>query len=228
MIQGIVIQGPTNYYKEVAPIYKDISNVVWSTWEDEPTENIEFINQYIPVILCQKPDFSGFLNINMQTVSTSKGIDYLKKQGITEILKTRGDIIITNLNIFLEKLKGKEMAFLAIAKEGARTDLYYELVYPHYSHDYPVDLVLYGSVENLNNTFNFTINEHTPIPPEALIAYSFLEGKNKEFKLTYQHFIDNGVYFFLNDCVKNNIELKWIKHNYGNLVEWHNTDNYEF
>lgn len=227
-MQGIVIQGPTNYYKEIVPIYKDIPNVVWSTWEDEPVENIEFINQHMSVVLCQKPDFPGFLNVNMQTISTSKGTDYLKKQGVTEILKTRGDIIITNLSIFLDKLKGKEMAFLAIAKEGARKDLYYELVYPHYSHNYPVDLVLYGSTENVSSAFNFTINEHVLIPPEALIAYSFLEGKNIEFKLTYQHFINNNVYFFLNDCIENNIELKWIKHNYGNLVEWHNTSNYDF
>jgi hypothetical protein len=228
-MQGIVIQGPTNYCKEVAPIYKDIPNVVWSTWEDEPLENIEYIKQHMDVVLCKKPSFPGYLNINMQTVSTLEGIKYLQKKGVTEILKTRGDIIITNLNIFLEKLKTKKMAFLAIAKEGARRDLYYELIYPHYSHDYPVDLVLYGFIENINNAFNFNINEYIPIPPEALIAYNFLEGKNKEFKLNYQHFINNNVYFFLNDCVEHNIKLKWIKHNYGNLVEWHNNKvNYDF
>jgi hypothetical protein len=221
-MQGIVIQGPTNYYKKIVPLYKETPNVVWSTWEDEPIENINFIKQYLPVILTPKPNFSGCLNINLQTISTIAGVKYLQEKGITEILKTRGDIIITNLNIFLNLLKGKEIAFLAIAKEGARTDLYYELIYPHYSHDYPVDLVLYGSSENVSNAFDFTIEEYIPIPPEALIAYNFLNNKNIEFKLTYQHFIDNNVYFFLNDCVKNNIELKWIKHNYGNLVEWHN------
>ena len=108
-MQGIVIQGPTNYYKEIVPIYKDIPNVVWSTWEDEPVENIEFINQYVSVTLCQKPEFPGFLNVNMQTISTLNGIKYLQERGVTEILKTRGDVIITNLNILLEKLKGKEI-----------------------------------------------------------------------------------------------------------------------
>lgn len=227
-MQGIVIQGPTNYYKEIVPIYKDTPNVVWSTWEDEPADNIKFIEQHMSVVLCQKPNFPGHLNINMQTVSTLEGIKYLKEKGITEILKTRGDVMITNLDIFLKILKNKEMAFLAIAKEGARKDIYYELVYPHYSHDYPVDLVLYGSVENMSNAFNFVIDEFSPIPPEALIAFSFLDSKNIEFKLNYKHFIDNGVYFFLKDCIEHNIELKWIKHNYGNLVEWHNTNNYEF
>jgi hypothetical protein len=228
-MQGVVIQGPTNYCKEVAPTYKNIPNTVWSTWEDEPTENINFIKQYMDIVLCQKPSFPGYLNINMQTISTITGVEYLQKKGVTEVLKTRGDIIITNLNIFLKNLLKKEMAFLAIAKEGIRTDLYYELIYPHYSHDYPVDLVMYGSTENINNAFNFIINEYPPIPPEALIAFNFLNNKNTEFKLTYQHFIDNNVYFFLNDCVKYDIKLKWIKHNYSDLVEWHNNKiNYDF
>lgn len=228
-MQGIVIQGPTNYCREVAPTYQNIPNTVWATWEDEPLENIRFIEQYMPIVLCQKPTFPGYLNINMQTVSTLTGISFLRKKGITEILKTRGDIIITNLNSLLETLKEKEMAFLAIAKEGARNDIYYELIYPHYSHDYPVDLVLYGSTENLSNTFNFTINEYAPIPPESLIAFNFLNSKNIKFELTYKNFIDNGVYFFLNDCIKHDIKLKWIKHNYSDLVEGHNSRiNYDF
>jgi hypothetical protein len=228
-MQGIVIQGPTNYCKEVAPIYKNIPNVVWSTWEDEPLENINFIKQYVDVVLCKKPSFSGYLNVNMQTVSTTVGVKYLQEKGVTEVLKTRGDIIITNLDIFLETLREKQMAFLVMCKEGARTDLYYELVYPHYSHDYPCDLIVYGSIENIKNMFDFVIEDTLYIPPESLIAFSFLTNKNIEFKLNYQHFIDNNVYFFLNDCIKHDVKLKWIKHNYDDLVEWHNDRvNYDF
>ena len=126
--QGIVIQGPTNYYKEIVECYKNIPNVVWSTWDDEPSENIEYIGKYIPVILNKKPLFPGYLNVNMQTVSTMGGISYLKEKGINEILKVRGDIIITNITKFLSILKGKDMAFLAIAKEGARKDI--NVVFP--------------------------------------------------------------------------------------------------
>ena len=32
--QGIVIQGPTNYYKKIIECYKNIPNVVWSTWDE--------------------------------------------------------------------------------------------------------------------------------------------------------------------------------------------------
>jgi hypothetical protein len=36
LMQGIVIQGPTDYYKEVADFYSIYPNVVWATWSDEP------------------------------------------------------------------------------------------------------------------------------------------------------------------------------------------------
>jgi hypothetical protein len=227
-MQGIVIQGPTTYCKQTAPLYKDIPNTVWSMWEDEPQENIEFIKKYIPVILNKKPSFPGYLNINMQTISTTVGIRYLQEKGITEILKTRGDIIITDLNKFLEILKGKDIAFLAMCKEGIRSDLYYELIYPHYSHDYPIDLIMYGNTKNMLNAFEFQTEQHYSIPPEALIAYNLLVGLEIEFNLTYNHFINNGIYFFLNDCLQHNIELKWLKHN-ADLVKGHSDkNNYEY
>jgi len=227
-MQGIVIQGPTNHYKEVLKSYKNVPNVVWSTWDDEPLENIEYIKKYIPVILNKKPSFSGHLNINMQTISTMGGINYLKEKGINEILKVRGDVIITGIIKFLSILKGKDMAFLAIAKEGVRDDLYYELVYKHYSHDYPVDLVVYGTTQNIENSFNFIVEENQFIPPEALVLYNFLIGNNLEYKSTYNYLINNGVYFYLNDCIDNKIELNWLKHN-NDLVKMHNDQiNYEF
>jgi hypothetical protein len=226
-MQGIVIQGPTNYYEQIISCYKDIPNVVWSTWEDEPKENIDFIKKHIPVITNKKPQTPGYLNINFQLVSTFNGLNYLKSKGVTEILKVRGDTTITNLEIFLNKLKGKEMAFLAISKEGIRKDIYYELIYSHYSHDYPVDLVIYGNLENMLNTFGITIEENTPIPPEAIISYNFLVGKKSDFILTYNHFIKNNAYFYMNDCIENNIEINWLKHK-SDIVKGHNSFNYEF
>ena len=35
-MQGVVIQGSTGYVNEVIDLYKDIPNVVFSTWEGEP------------------------------------------------------------------------------------------------------------------------------------------------------------------------------------------------
>jgi len=223
-MQGVVIQGPTNYYKEVLKSYKNVPNVVWSTWDDEPLENIECIKKYIPVVLNKKPLFPGYLNVNMQTTSTIGGVDYLKEKGITEVLKVRGDVIITDVFKFLSLLKGKDMAFLAMCKEGVRNDLYYELIYRHYSYDYPVDLVVYGGISNVRKAFDFYIEEFKPIPAEALMLYNFLAKNNLEYTPSYNYLIDNGVYFYLNDCVNNGIKLNWIKHN-NDLVKMHNNNN---
>lgn len=222
-MQGIVIQGPTNYCKQVISYYKDIPNVVWSTWIDEPKENIEYIkSNNIEVILNEKPTIPSHLNINFQAISTYNGIKYLESIGVTEVLKVRGDIQISNLKVLLNKLEGKEMAFLAIAKEGVRKDLYYELIYSHYSHDYPVDLVVYGTTINMINSFNFIVEQYIPIPPEALITYHFLEGLKKEFILTYNYLVENNVYFYLNDCIENNIQMIWLKNN-QDIIQLHNS-----
>ena len=97
-MQGVVIQGPTNYVKDVLPLYKNIPNVVWSTWDNEPSNNIELIKKEgIKVIQTPPPTFGGYLNVNFQTISSYKGIKYLKSKGITEALKIRGDIKIDKL-----------------------------------------------------------------------------------------------------------------------------------
>ena len=215
MEQGIVIQGPTTYYKEIINKYKDIPNIVWSTWEDEPIENLNYIEKHIPLILNKKPNINGYLNINLQNITTLSGISYLINQGVEEILKLRGDIIISDPNKLLSLLKGREMSFLQMCKEGARRDIYYELIYSHFSHDYPSDLMMYGKSHILYDGFNFTVEENYPIPPESLIAYHILQKMGIEFKLNYEHFIKNKISFFMNDCLENNIDIIWIniKHN---------------
>jgi len=223
-MQGIIIQGPTNYCKEIIDCYVDIPNVVFSTWDDEPKENIDYIkSKNIDIIQSSKPTFSGYLNINYQTLSTFAGIQYLKDKGITEALKIRGDLQPNNIKLLLKILQGKPLSFLAICKPDVRP-LYYELGYTHNSFDFPVDLFLYGSIENLEKCFNFQMEQNLPIPPESLIAYSYFINSNLEFKLEYNTFINNDITFFMNEALENNIEIKWLKQNLD-LVKHHSDTN---
>lgn len=220
-MQGIVIQGPTNYYKELSDYYYQFDNVVWSTWDNEPKENIDYIkSKGIEVIINGLPYFNGYMNVNFQVLSTYKGIEFLENKNIKEVLKVRSDTIVTNLDKLLPKLKGKELSFMALAKEGVRTDCYYELEYPHYSHDYPADNVIYGTAENLSTMFNFQVDEMLSIPPEALITWNYLVSKDIDFNLNYNHLIDNGISFFLQDCLDENVEVNWLKRKV-NLVDWY-------
>lgn len=219
-MQGIVIQGPTNYYKEIAYLYKGIPNVVWSTWNTEPELNIKYIKSSgISVIQNPLPKFAGDLNVNYQTFSTYKGIEYLKSKGVTEVLKIRSDLQPNDVELLLKILKGKQLAFLAICKPNIRS-LYYELEYPHTSFDFPVDMLVYGSVENMEKCFNFQTGEIMNIPPEALIAYNYLRSNNITFNLTYEHFNKNNIDFFMKECLNNNITIQWLKQGWD-IIKYH-------
>jgi hypothetical protein len=227
-MQGVVIQGSTGYLNEVIDLYIDIPNVVFSTWENEPEENIQLIkSKGIEVIQTPKPLVSGTFNINLQALSTFAGIQYLKNKGVTEILKIRNDLKPNNVKLLLDVLKGKSLSFLAICKPNVRP-MYYDLVYIHNSFDFPVDLFIYGTTKNLEKCFDFQVEEELNVPPEALIAYNYFVNSNLDFRLDYDTFIKNGISFFMNECLENNIKVEWLKKGYE-LVKWHSdTKNYNY
>ena len=218
-MQGIIIQGPTTYSKEIVDCYQDIPNVVFSTWDTEPQENIDYIkSKNIEVIQLPKPSSPGYLNINYQTLSTFNGIQYLKDKGITEGLKIRSDYHVSNLKLLLSILKNRSLSFLSICKPEVRP-LYYELEYTHTSFDFPVDHIIYGTLDNLEKCFDFQLEENLLIPPESLIAYSYFSNSNLEFKLDYDTFIKNNISFFVNDCINNNIDITLLKKEYTHIKD---------
>ena len=220
MKQGIIIQGPTEYYKELTDYYSKFDNVVWATWNDESVIRLDYIrDKGIEVILVEKPEVSGYINVNMQVKSSFAGVNYLENK-VDEALKVRSDTIITNLDKLLPRLQGKQLSFMATCKTGVRKDLAYDLVYYHDSHDYPADNVVYGKIEDLKLMFDFQIDEMLPIPPEALIAWNYMTNKGIEFKLDYQTMIDGGISFFLQECLDENVEVNWLKKKV-NLVDWY-------
>ncbi len=218
MKQGILIQGPTEFYKELTDHYSQFDNVVWSTWNNESVVRLDYIkSKGIKVILVEPPKFPGYMNVNMQIRSTYEG---LMAHNVDELLKVRSDTIVTNLDKLLPKLKGKQLSFMATCKEGVRGDLVYDLVYLHTSHDYPADNVIYGNINELKIMFDFQIDELLSIPPEALIAWNYMANKGIDFKLNYKTMVDNGMSFFLQECLDEKVEVNWLKRKV-NLVDWY-------
>jgi len=219
-MQGIIIQGPTEYYKELSHHYSKFDNVVWATWNDESVVRLNYIrDKGIKVILVEKPKVFGYMNVNMQVKSTFAGINYLENK-VDEVLKVRSDTIVTNLDKLLPRLQGKQLSFMATCKPGIRKDLAYDLVYYHDSHDYPADNVIYGKIEDLKLMFDFQIDEMLAIPPEALITWNYMTNKDIEFKLNYQTMVDGGISFFLQECLDEGVEVNWLKRG-ANLVDWY-------
>ena len=218
MKQGIVIQGPTEYYKELTDYYSQFSNVVWATWNDESITNLDYIrSKGIEVILLEKPKFPGYMNVNMQLASSYAGINHLD---VDEALKVRSDTIVTNLDKLLPRLQGRKMAFMATCKTGVRKDIAYDLVYYHDSHDYPADNVIYGKKDDLIDMFNFQIDEMLQIPPESLITWNYMATQDMTFHLSYDNMINEGISFFTQDCLDENVGVNWLKREV-NLVDWY-------
>jgi len=218
MKQGILIQGPTEFYKELTDHYSKFDNVVWSTWNNESIVRLDYIkSKGIKVILVEPPKFPGYMNVNMQLRSTYEG---LMAHNVDEIFKVRSDTIVTNLDKLLPKLKGQQLSFMATCKEGVRGDIVYDLVYLHTSHDYPADNVIYGNIDELKLMFDFQIDELLSIPPEALIAWNYMTNKGIDFRLNYDTMVNNGMNFFLKECLEEDVEVNWLKRGV-NLVDWY-------
>jgi hypothetical protein len=45
-----------------------------------------------------------------------------------------------------------------------------------------------------------------------------------EFKLDYNTFIQNGITFFAQECLDNNIKVEWLKQGWD-LIEYHSNKN---
>ena len=218
MKQGIVIQGPTEYYKELTDYYSQFGNVVWATWNNEPVTNLDYIrSKGIEVIVIEPPTFPGYMNVNMQLASSYAGVKHLD---VDEILKVRSDTIVTNLDKLLPRLQGRKMAFMATCKKGVRKDIAYDLVYYHDSHDYPADNVIYGKKDDLEDMFNFQIDEMLQIPPESLITWNYMVNQDMAFHLSYDNMVNEGISFFTQDCLDENVEVNWLKRKV-NLVDWY-------
>lgn len=229
-MQGIVIQGPTTYFKEISDNWSGWPNVIWSTWTTEPQFNIDYIrSKNIEVIQSVPPQIPGDQNINYQLSSTFTGLNYLHRRGITEVLKIRSDHTISDIKETLEILKGRKLAFLALSNGTKRKDLIYELEGVHYGHDYPSDNIIYGKIEDMMLMFNFNTDKNYNIPPEALICYNYMTNIKPRIKFDFgfDNFIRNGITFFVGDLAVKNIKVCWLKKNLE-MVNFYNNEYFIF
>jgi hypothetical protein len=227
-MQGIVIQGPTQFYKEVADSWAGWPNVVWSTWTDEPKENLEYIaNKGIQVLVGQKPIFRGDANVNLQALSTYNGLKFLQHDGVTEVLKIRSDHVVSDIKSFLELLYGKKIAFAALSNATKRGGFYYNLVYEHFAHDYPSDNVVYGKMDDMIKMWAFQTDQIYVVPPESLIICNYMNNSGMPFDLDFNHLKNCGISFFLGECLEKKVDIRWLKKDQS-LIELYNNEYYLF
>ncbi|MCS0033922.1 WavE lipopolysaccharide synthesis family protein [Vibrio parahaemolyticus] len=95
---AILVQGPVDnvdFLLNTLELYKKQFNsarIVLSTWSDTDKKIISKIEEIgIDVVLSDKPDNPGLLNVNYQLVSTKAGLRFISDREVEYTLKTRTD-----------------------------------------------------------------------------------------------------------------------------------------
>lgn len=211
-MNGIVLQGPTKFFIEVSNFYSQFENVVFSTWETEPKNNLEYIkSKGLNLVISEPPKIAGNININYQLLSSFKGVEFLEKIGCTEIIKIRSDIIFYGVEKIQNILQGKDIAFLSLNKPY-NNDVYF-LDYIHPRFDFTTDHIIYGKTEILKSTFNFSYFESNNIPPESLILRNYLYKHGYKLDFSKENLKKSNVYIFAEDCLNAGCSIHWLKGN---------------
>lgn len=197
---AFIIQGPTTFCEEIVNCYDKFENVVWSTWDDEPIANLNFIkSSNIKLIISKKPNIPGFMNANLQAYSVIEGIKYFENiSNIKYIVKIRSDFIITPFSKFINEIKCHILSkyFIGIIFVG----------YCNYQKSkYFLDYVVVGSKIELTSYFQ-------PVQSNELdygLPFPELFFQNRYSNKLEVNLFDNK----LTILKTNGIKLYWIKHN---------------
>lgn len=140
----ILIQGPTKYAIQMIDKWKTSYPIYWSTWKDEPIENLKLIeNSHIKLILFDKPALCGQHNRLLQRDSTLLGAKYLKVLGYNEFFKIRGDFVVDQPEEFI----------LIHSEKFAKNGLPVAFSYSSGTLGIVQDWILYGSLQDLEDYY---------------------------------------------------------------------------
>lgn len=157
----IVVQGPSDYVKEIKEAWKGF-DLIFSTWEGEEEKyepsDIVFFSK-IPNKNCGVTH-----TLHLQRASTLNGLLYAKKMGYGRVLKWRSDHIPTNAKKLVNVFKKNKLNIHSFHKhrKGYITDFFME-----------------GEIDDLIKLFTFAGTNYE-YPEEALTEQLFCNGLNKK------------------------------------------------
>lgn len=193
---SIVFQGPTNYINNLPNVKNHKYDFVFSTWSEEPKENLEIIKKKgFHLVTTDMPKFTGFNNINCQTISSLNGITASKGDFI---LKIRSDMLISDFDKFIDSLSDEKMYFLA---------------YHNHAGGYVCDYINFGKREDMLLWYSYLQKDISPTPPEIQLLFNYWSLKKYDFSILSFPQIKNVFSFFLEVINTKNIDIFWFKNN---------------
>jgi hypothetical protein len=202
--QPLVIQGPTTYCKEVAEYYKNY-DCVWSTWDSEPKQNLEYLSSLDNVVLITdtlpQKKWNHYWGL-YQFKTTLNGFKYLKDQGHSFGIKLRSDLMLNIPQIT------KLIDFDKFNCMGWHT----------HSVGYLSELYFAGDVNLICDVMERCVELDPEVHSENVLTYILLE----EFKYRKIHYTLNDDLEFY--CPKLNINAKSYMDDVR-IGRWFNTTN---
>jgi hypothetical protein len=201
----IVLQG--QLYPEILDellfTYKDISNIILSTWN---TENIDCINKCIEcgfqVIIQDPPEYKT--QANYMVKSLSAGFKKAIELGYTYVFRCRTDIKINDIKKLLTLLSTEftndKLSFITMFKNLPNTP------------EYLVDNSAYGPLDKLSKYWGTYQLPGDQRFPELFLMETYF----KNTSIIYSD-IKDEVNFLSKELYKNNIEFIFTKAAYRNL-----------
>ncbi len=177
----IVIQGPSENVDQIKKSWPSNQKIIFSTW-------IGYENKYTnddDVIFNKKPLNPGVKNLFYQKLTTINGLKKAQKDGYTNAIKIRSDMICKYPSKFIE-LFTHEMNFF---------------YWHNYNGGYIVDYFMGGKIEKMIELWSINEGKNYDFPEQA-ITDNFKE--KQMFKGEYQFFgkqinIKNDVYWIKNN-----------------------------
>jgi hypothetical protein len=204
----------TTISERMADYHSQFKNVLWSTWNTESSEKINYLIEHnINVLLNTPPTDRGWQNMNMQVISTFMGIKYIKENlpHIKYIYKVRGDFIIDPLEPLIQYCKSQKGLGFALY----RTDLHH-----------PSDYCMFGEVDEMFEFWGNVKNFNGKTPEDNLIL-SYTEHKLGTPTKSLEDCLKIG-YFFAKFIIENDIKVNWIKYQQEtpfDVIRWAITEN---
>lgn len=186
----LVIQGPTTYCKQVSEYYRNYRQI-WSTWNSEPEENLNYLDGLddvilvtddLPLLTQEEKQLKGHApwcleRALYQFTSTYNGFKKAELEGESMAVKIRSDFLI-DLSTSLRK--GEPDAFNCLGWHKG-------------SIGYLVDYFYYAPVEDIIYMLECCINMRHPSHSENVMTHVWIELMKKR-KIRYC--LDKDVYTY--------------------------------
>ncbi len=174
------------------------SQLIVSSWHDTNTKYLNYMNERgITNILSPYPSEPGYGNSRYQSATVLAGIQYLKEKEVKYVFKSRTNLLFSDYGKLISSIQKNN-------KKNKLSGLVYD---SWIEGGFVIDEILYGKIEDVELFYQpLDLQQHT----ERGFNLNYLNRRSLNIDLTWDN-IENHFYFFMNDCLKENIQINSLK-----------------